>query len=281
MQSLQTLINHLLYRRNIHISILDFIGILNTQNTQIEFKNIIHSKQFCCIAKSTEQGYRTCLSCKKRANDKALSCKTPFGGKCFYGLYEAATPVILENNVAAIVYVGNAIVDERQTKLRLERTCESTGVSAQMLLAQMEQCEYLNSPDELFQIGEIVADYLKLLYKNNQMIKSEIHWLVTLMKRYADERYCYNISLKEFSVNHQKNEKYLGRLFKKEMGKSFSEYCTELRLRKAEDLLSQSDDKIINIAFESGFNNISYFNRVFQKNYGMSPTKYRKKYKKM
>ena len=73
----------------------------------------------------------------------------------------------------------------------------------------------------------------------------------------------------------RKNEKYLGRLFKKEMGISFSEYCIGLRLEKAEESLLKSNDKIIDIALDCGFNNISYFNRVFRKKHNVSPGEYR------
>ena len=42
----------------------------------------------------------------------------------------------------------------------------------------------------------------------------------------------------------------------------------------AETLLSEMSDKVIDIAFECGFNNISYFNRTFKAEYGVSPSTY-------
>lgn len=50
-----------------------------------------------------------------------------------------------------------------------------------------------------------------------------------------------------------------------------------MRLKKAEALLVDSNKKIIDIAMECGFGNISYFNRVFQKRHGMTPKSYRAK----
>ena len=97
------------------------------------------------------------------------------------------------------------------------------------------------------------------------------------MKCFADEMYCSNISLKELATTYQKNEKYLGRLFQKELGTSFHEYLMQLRLHKAESLLLQGRDNIIDIAFDCGFNNISYFNRSFKKKHGMTPKEYRMK----
>ncbi|MBO5481677.1 MAG: helix-turn-helix domain-containing protein [Clostridia bacterium] len=277
MQNLQTLIEQFEKKRKIHISIVDLDGILSTPITSIDFKNALHSKEFCNIAKSTESGYRTCLRCKLLANTKALKSMTPFVGQCSYGLQEAAVPVVIEKSVAAIVYVGNAVVDTEQTKARIQKTCERTKVSPAALFQQLNECECIHDLNELYQIGDIVAEYLKLLYDRAKKNKKQLHWLVSSMKLYADKRFCYNLSLKELAITYQKNEQYLGRLFKKHMGVSFHEYCMQLRMNKAEKLLLQETDKVIDIAFECGFNNISYFNRTFREKYGVSPIEYRKK----
>ena len=280
MQNLQTLIGQLEKGRKLHISILDFSGILNTPLTKIEFKNVIHSKKFCDIAKSTPRGYRACMRSKRLANTKAITDGMPFGGQCIYGLYEAAVPVVMDKTVMAVVYAGNAVIDEKRTEDRIKKTCRHTGVSEKELCEQLNQCEYTDSMEELAQAAEIVSDYLKMLYSNAPKTKSELHWLVALMKHYADESFCSNICLKELAITYQKNEKYMGQLFKKEMGICFHQYCNGLRLQKAEKLLLHSDEKIIDISLDCGFNNISYFNRLFQKKYGVSPTEYRTGQKK-
>ena len=275
MQTLQFLINELTYGRNFHISILDLTGILDTPTTKIEIKNVVHSKTYCDIAKSTPKGYATCLHCKMLANTKATKYKEPFGGHCLYGLYEISVPVIADGSVAAIVYVGHAVIDEEMAIERIKKTCKKTKVEEKKLLLELKNCEYLDSPDELFGIGELISDYILWLYKRTPKPNHEMHWLVYLMKRHAEEMYKTDISLSEHAKTYQKNEKYLGRLFKKEMGMTYAEYKKECRLEFAESMIAHGDDRIIDIAFECGFNNISYFNRTFQKKYGMSPTEYR------
>jgi len=278
MQNLQFFIDQILKGRNIHISVLNLTGALNAPSTKLQFKNVIHSKRFCNIAKSTECGYRACLRCKLLANSKARSTKNSFVGQCIYGLYEGATPVIVDDTCVAIVYVGNAVVNEQKVKERIYKTCSHTKVNDSKLVAELENCEKITSAEELLQIAEIVSDYLKLLYRNTPKQTEERHWLVELMKNHAKQRFLEQITLKEIALTYQRNPKYLGRLFYKQTGVSFNQYCNTLGLEKAQTLLLQTDKKIIDIAMQCGFFNLTYFNRLFLKKYGVSPSKYREKH---
>ena len=66
------------------------------------------------------------------------------------------------------------------------------------------------------------------------------------------------------------------RYFKETMGTSFIEYLKDYRLTMAARLLQSSDDAILDISVEVGFDNLSYFNRSFKARYGMTPRQYRK-----
>ncbi len=277
MQTLQTLIDLILYQRDLHISILDVAGMLNTPLTKISAKNIIHSKPFCLEAKKTKSGSKLCLKCKMLANKKAIQEKKPFSGHCFFGIYECAYPVILNGEVGAVVYVGNVIADKTITQKRLERAVLMTGIPSGPLSALLSTCEHTQDATFPFKIAEIIGDYLKRTFENSPKEPSDLHWLVQGMKRQAQDSIGVNISLRSLSQLYGKNEKYMGRLFFKQVGISFHEYCNRLRLEKAEILLRQTSKKILDIALESGFNNVSYFNRVFRNKHGISPLEYRKK----
>lgn len=275
MQPLQFLIDQLSHGRNFHISVLDLSGIMDTPAAKLELSNIVHTKKYCAIAKGTPRGSRACLRCKTLANARAIEGKQPYGGHCIYGLYEIAYPVIVDENVCAIVYVGNAVVDKEKSVEMVKRMCNKSQNDEDQLTAELENAEYIDSPEELFRIGELVADYLLFLDKNAPKQKHDMHWLVYLMKRHADEMYQTDLSLLEFAKTYHKNEKYIGRLFKQEVGMSYSEYALEQKLSHAKSMIKNTNERIINIALECGFNNISYFNRSFKKKYGISPTEYR------
>ena len=67
------------------------------------------------------------------------------------------------------------------------------------------------------------------------------------------------------------SERYVNELLF-EAGASFTTRLNELRLRKAAELLQQAERRISDIAFECGFNDLSYFNRCFRRRFGLTPS---------
>lgn len=76
------------------------------------------------------------------------------------------------------------------------------------------------------------------------------------------------------------NKSYLCQLIRKYIGKTFTEFINELRIKKSAELLTNSDMRISDIAAEVGYYDASHFNRNFFKIYQISPKEYRKKYQK-
>ncbi|AZN41744.1 response regulator transcription factor [Paenibacillus albus] len=72
---------------------------------------------------------------------------------------------------------------------------------------------------------------------------------------------------------------YLSTLFKKETGKTISEYITEVRIEHSADLLMEPQSKLYQVADLSGYNDANYFAKAFKKITGMTPTEFRRKHK--
>lgn len=81
-----------------------------------------------------------------------------------------------------------------------------------------------------------------------------------------------------FAHNYLSKE-HICRYFRKYTNQSPSQYVNHLRLNYAANLLIHSDQTIIDISYESGFNNPGYFYKLFKEKYGISPKKYRKQSK--
>lgn len=68
---------------------------------------------------------------------------------------------------------------------------------------------------------------------------------------------------------------YFSTLFKRETGKSFTAWVTDLRMAEAARLLRQTDEKTYLIAEKTGYIDPNYFSYVFKRRYGVTPSKYR------
>ncbi|MDF2921179.1 MAG: AraC family transcriptional regulator [Paenibacillaceae bacterium] len=97
------------------------------------------------------------------------------------------------------------------------------------------------------------------------------------MIAYIDAHFEQKLYLKDLSAQFFINQVYCCQLFKKNLGKTFSEYVSELRINKARELLKQTDLSIEEIAIKAGYVDYYYFNKVFKKHCGMTPAKFRKK----
>jgi AraC-like DNA-binding protein len=94
--------------------------------------------------------------------------------------------------------------------------------------------------------------------------------LTILEKRFAEPGF----SAHKLAAAAGLSERYVNELLY-EAGASFTTRLTELRLRKAADLLTRAGGgggRISDIAFDCGFNDLSYFNRCFRRRFGLTPS---------
>ena len=97
----------------------------------------------------------------------------------------------------------------------------------------------------------------------------------TILK-YVEEHYADRITIDDMAALTFYSKSHFMKFFRTHMGISFIEYLNDYRLTIAERLLKTSDASILEIAQMSGFDNLSYFNRLFKRKYGQSPGRQRR-----
>jgi len=129
----------------------------------------------------------------------------------------------------------------------------------------------INNVKETLPIADFqMASGLKTLKpsKHDKIIKA--------CEKYVSEHYMDDIPLDSIAEMFRFNSSYFSSYFKNNTGINFSDYLQSIRMQKAEELLKSHDLKVYEVAKSVGYQNVKYFNKVFKKEYGVSPDEYRR-----
>lgn len=268
--TLNELIEYLEYGTNLHIGVL-FFGSYGNEKLILPGEREIHTSRFCAKMKASPNGYRRCFYCRNSAIRKALESKEAFGGLCINGIYEYTRPVVMDGNVICVIFIGN-IAPEISMR---EKFYKNVGDNKWLLPTLEENF----TPESCERVGEIIESYVRMIMELSKENgdNTDFDPLIENLKSYIEANLEYDIDISLIADIFHYNEKYLGRLFKKRTGFSFSEWLNKRRIERGRKMLLSSKDSIISISSKIGFNNVTYFNRVFKKQYGVTPSEYRRK----
>ena len=268
--NLSDLIKALERGTNLHICVA-FLNNYGNKKTQCLYSQGIHEMPICLAAKNTQEGLADCYRCRRKVERFVVSRRVSLGGYCCRGVYEYCRPVIYEDNVIAIIFVGNVYLG---TKPQIKKLESSIGLD----FVETMECKF--SVADCKSTADIIESYIVFLidkYGNEGLFYDP---LMENIKNYIRENMAYGFSIGEMAASFNYNEKYLGRLFKQREGLSIRDYCNVVRIKQAKRLLEDTNLSVSQIAAQVGFNNITYFDRVFREIVLLSPRTYRAAVKK-
>jgi two-component system response regulator YesN len=161
------------------------------------------------------------------------------------------------------------ILLEIQMKLKSLQQFQTT-FSAEVLhhtLSQIHSIQHLES----WLIGFMTEKIIQVGHINRQSKRMEI----LACRSYVDANLHRKLSQEEMASHLHLNPSYFSRLFKKETGETFIEYVTRIKMETAKKWLNTSNKTVDEIAEMLGFDNKSYFLKVFKTYTGMAPNEYR------
>ena len=100
------------------------------------------------------------------------------------------------------------------------------------------------------------------------------HRIIKKLLQFIDEKYADNIGLNELAMLVNMNPAYLSILFRDEVGMSYVKYLTDLRMKKARELLEEGM-KVAEVSEKVGYYNYRYFCEIFKKYQGRTPNEYK------
>lgn len=203
--------------------------------------------------------------------------------------------ILKKENEGVLGYIEDLFINNVKTGVLLESLYQMT-VQIAMLLQEIKK-EYKlenhgslhNLPDLLetiYQSDDIFGIKALFISEINEMIRylhEEDSQYTPVVRQIMDEvqkNYKEDMNLKTLAYKYHMNASYLGQIFQKEVGCSFTQYLSNKKIEIAKELILNTNLKISEIAKQVGYPDTSYFYRKFKQHYGVAPLSLRemKKY---
>lgn len=226
------------------------------------------NQEYCSLLQTMEIEKNYCRQCDMKILNRCRISKKLESHICRAGLYDSAMPIIKDDNVVGFVVMGQV---------------RSSGSPALP--------EYFPDADSQ------ILKQLNKIYEQTQFIsKNQLEALYDLMPRilfdsaiefvydpfaieileFIDANLQADLSIKQLCERFYISKNRLFEVFRNNLGCTVTGYVNEQRIKRAKELLKQSNNSICNIAEKVGIYNYTYFCKLFKKLSGVTPTEYRK-----
>ncbi len=147
--------------------------------------------------------------------------------------------------------------------------CEEFGISLRLFVSSEKRIE------EIPEVCESLLNMRSMPFGSNNPVTYIDETSVTTLLQYVDAHFTEDISRELLSEQFYFAPDYITKIFRKETGMSFKNYIIEKRLDLARKLLIKTGDSVRDISLKVGYDNYSYFTRLFKKSFGITPVEYR------
>jgi AraC-like DNA-binding protein len=245
-----------------------------------------NASPFCALMASTSRTCAACLQFERRLEDAARF--QPKTRKCFAGLWESAVPIYVGADLVAFLQTGQVRLQRpsRREFSRLSRQLVGRGVKCELKVVEaayfrtrvLARAQY----DSILRLLTIFARHLASL-SNQLMVQEERDESpqIARARAFIAEHQGEDLSLNEVAGSVHMSAFYFCKMFKQATGLTFTDFLARIRVEKVKYLLLDRHKRISEVAFMSGFQSLSQFNRVFRRVAGEAPTVYRDRVQKM
>ncbi|MBE6695328.1 MAG: helix-turn-helix domain-containing protein [Ruminococcaceae bacterium] len=227
---------------------------------------------FCASLKRNKEFEKLCEKCTQKA---CLECKKRQRlniYRCHAGLIEAISPVSINGALVGYIMLGQIITKENYSddKKRIIKYISKYTNSAEEIFSE------LTVKDEAFieasvKIMECCASYLLM----KKLIITDKSRIIDELTTYIENNISSPISTDDLCDKFFISRNMLYRIFNESFGTTAAKYIKKQKIERAKELIS-SGASITEAAYSTGYNDSSYFSKVFKEETGVLPTVFKK-----
>ena len=231
---------------------------------------------FCEAMRKYSATSRKCAISDRKAFKVCREKDGPFLYKCHAGLVEASLALKVNDSVVGYLMFGQMTdnSDKENMAKELIKYCSDYGIPESDIEKAIDEIKYTDSEKILAaaKILEACMSYIML----KELITPENDRIFVEAKEYIEEHLSRPLEIYEICSHLKISRTKLYEIFRKEADIGVSEYIRKRRMHKAKKLLRNTKTPVWEVAQAVGFEDYTYFSRVFKSVYGKSPREMRK-----
>lgn len=270
---------------------------------------------FCNTVRKDPELGKLCEKCDSRGGLEAARDQKPYIYLCHIGVVDFAIPILVDGQYLGAIMAGQVRLENIENNKNLEKIVSKKYqinveeypelqklydnlhvMSIEKIEAVAHMINHLVNyivgeavfKTSLYEVNQKLSDLTKehkthLYYSETDsekkiVVETHKHSLLKPALRYIEDHYKDKIYLDKMAYLCNISPSYFSKIFKREIGENFSNYVNIIKLNKAKEMLENSDEPIVNISLDLGFDDCGYFIKVFKKHIGETPAAYRNSY---
>ena len=230
-------------------------------NGEIKIKAVFNN-DFCSTLQKSPVHRQKCANCDAKVVEKSKQSRCFESHICHENLYDAVLPIEKDDVIVGYIIMG---------RIRIEGSNPNEEVESNSELLRLFKLIPLFSSSKIEALKTLLSEILFA-----DAITIEHDPVLDGILAYIDQYLAENICVEHLSNRFFLSRNALYKHFREGLGSTVNGYITEQRLKKAKELLTDTDLTVEAVSRTVGFDNYAYFCRTFKRHTNKTPTEYRK-----
>ena len=230
---------------------------------------------YCSLIRTTSAGTEGCRKCDIHAFNEAKKRRQEYTYTCHAGLIEAVAPIKLDGGILGYVILSQMIAKDNYDEAlnhALSRA-RNYGLDEEAVLPLLKKLKPLSR--EKINAGIDILNAVVAYLQVTDLVKWKNEHIASKITSYIEQNLNNSLSTKDICRDFLISRTKLHQISIDSFGMSISKYILFKRLEAAKALL-ESNLTITKVADKTGFSDYNYFGKVFKKEFGKTPSEYKK-----